>query len=547
MFVSLQPVSAPALLLVHCRRRRPALLLALAAALLTVCTLQGEITSVQLADNLSNNMSSRVESKGGWQPGPAPLMTRWGREVNPATSAPHPEYPRPDLAREKWLSLNGLWQFGVIAEGVPIPATLPEVILVPFCVESALSGVMQAVGPEDRMVYQRQFSLPASWTGGRVRLNFEAVDWDAEVWVDGQKVGRHTGGYNAWGVDIEGVLGEGSEHSVTVVVRDPTEKEPNPVGKQWAGGERDSGFIFYTATSGIWQSVWLEPLPATAVERLTITSDIDRSALELTVHTSGGAGRAAVTVTRAGDTVLQSQVDTDAKVWLELDECVLWSPANPVLYTLVVTMLQGGEDSVTARFGMRKIEMRKIGKFQRIFLNNELLEFQLGPLDQGYWPDGLLTPPSEAALLWDLQQTKNLGFNMVRKHIKVESRRWYHHADSLGLLVWQDFPAISDKQRPGDSPAAASNWALEWGKWLQQLHNHPAIIVWVVFNEAWGQFDTVEVTPVLLLCCAALVQYAPGDQGGDGGGREQAGDRGQRLDRLPGGPPGGRTRLPGPQ
>ena len=286
-----------------------------------------------------------------------------------------------------------------------------------------------------------------------------------------------------------------------------------PLGKQWSGKEKLRGadkFIFYTPSSGVWQSVWLEAVPEVSVERLVITPDLDNSRLKLKIVTESKEEEADVEVLDGDEVIIKKTLTTNGDHHVDLgDNLKEWSPDSPFLYDLQITLRSG--DHVRSYFGMRKIEMRKVGKFQRIFLNNKELKFQLGPLDQGYWPDGILTPPTEEALKWDLQEIKRLGFNMVRKHIKVESARWYYWTDRMGLLVWQDFPSISDVHNTGGISAEyRDNFAVEYTRWMEQRGNQPSIILWVVFNEAWGQFDTVEVTkdvmardPSRLVTCAS--------------------------------------------
>jgi len=435
-------------------------------------------------------------------------MTRWAEDVDP--DGPHPLYPRPIMEREEWTSLNGLWDFTIVSQHEEIPSQFSEQILVPFCVESALSGVMRRVEADQVMVYQRSFQMNKSWKNKRIKLVFEAVDYEANVFINNVEVGSHKGGYDAFSFDITEHMNNQDEQVVRVLVKDPTEKQAIPVGKQWNGPARDMQFIFYTPTSGIWQTVWLEPVEEEAVESIEMVPDVDRGSLRLRVNTTKREeGEMVVSVMEDGQEVVKKTISANTHVDIQLGkEFKTWSPQSPFLYDLKLRLNSG--DEVTSYFGMRKIEMKKVDNFQRIFLNNELLPFQLGPLDQGYWPDGILTPPTEDALKWDLEQTKRLGFNMVRKHIKIESARWYYWADKMGLLVWQDFPCISDKQNPGDLPEAQENFEREYTAWIEQHWNHPSIILWVVFNEAWGQFDTVEVTlavmkkdPTRLVTCAS--------------------------------------------
>ena len=298
-----------------------------------------------------------------------------------------------------------------------------------------------------------------------------------------------------------------------MLVTDPTQTQPIPVGKQWSGEPRGDllQFIMYTSTSGIWQTVWLEPVvEEEVVETLQVETDLDNRELRLTViTTSGQAGQARVLIEAEGQTVAEASIETNRTAKISLGSVIkTWSPQQPFLYDMKVTLTASG-DSVTSYFGMRKVEIRSERNVQQFYLNNQRVPFQVGPLDQGYWPDGILTPPSEEALKWDLEQTKLMGFNMVRKHIKIESRRWYYWADKLGLLVWQDFPSITDTL-PLIPQSARDQFRSEAGRWLHQLQPHPSIVLWVVFNEGWGQHDTQDVTefvmaadPSRLVSCAS--------------------------------------------
>jgi hypothetical protein len=449
----------------------------------------------------------------GWKPAKAPLMTRWAKEVRP--DKVHPEYPRPQLRRERWRNLNGLWQLDFAKEKDAVPAgkDLPHRILVPFPVESALSGVMKRA---ERLWYRRLFTVPKGWEGQRVLLHFGAVDWKATVHVNGKDVGIHLGGYDSFSFDITDALKPGKEQELVVGVWDPTEAGTQPRGKQ----VRKPEGIYYTPTTGIWQTVWLEPVPAAHVERLKIVPDVDAKAVRVTVHTRGGGGRRLpVRLTaRAGKEVIATVSGNDGEVLtLPVASPKLWSPDSPFLYDLSVELRKGGAtlDRVDSYFGMRKVEVRKDGKgVPRILLNGKFV-FQVGPLDQGFWPDGLYTPPTDSALKYDIEMTKKLGFNMTRKHVKVEPARWYYWCDRLGLLVWQDMPS-GDRSVPVGKPDlkrtsdSAKQFERELRAMLDGLHNHPCIIMWVVFNEGWGQYDTERLTkwvkghdPSRLVNCAS--------------------------------------------
>ena len=450
-------------------------------------------------------------------PPAAPLTTRWAAEVNP--EAPLPEYPRPQLVRERWLNLNGRWDYRVLpaadsrdrwADGEP-----DGTIVVPFPIESALSGVTRRVGPDERLWYSRTFAVPADWSGDRVLLHFGAVDWRADVWVNGVKLGSHRGGYDPFTFDATDALNESGEQTLTVAVRDPTDAAAQPRGKQ----VRDPRGIWYTPATGIWQTVWLEPVPETAITGLTIEPDFDRQRVRVTVAASGDATvRLAVREARAQESPNSYSTASVAEpvvvagkagepIELTVPIVQFWSPREPWLYALDVELIGDGaiHDSAGSYFALRKVELKQDeAGVPRFFLNNEPL-FQYGPLDQGYWPDGNLTAPTDAALRYDLEVTKRLGFNMVRKHVKVEPARWYHHCDRLGLLVWQDMPSgfraggrgtiprgFADEAQV--APEDAEQFEKELTAVVGALKNHPSIVAWVPFNEGWGQYDTARVT-----------------------------------------------------
>ena len=407
-----------------------------------------------------------------WKPAPGPLTTRWAKDVSP--DRVHPEYPRPQLVRRKWQNLNGLWQYAAAAEGEapPVGKDLPDKILVPFPVESALSGVGKRI---DRLWYRRTFRVPTDWTadGGRVLLHFGAVDWEAAVYVNGRKLGDHRGGYDAFSFDVTDALKAGADNELIVGVFDPTDAGPQARGKQVS---KPRG-IWYTPTTGIWQTVWLEPVAAAHIRSLKITPDVDRGEVRIVVD-AAGAGERTIFKARSGNMVGR---DTHALV-LKVPDAKLWSPQSPHLYDLKVTMMQGDVevDAVESYFGMRKIALGKDAQgVTRIMLNGKFV-FQIGPLDQGFWPDGLYTAPTDEALRYDIEATKKLGFNMARKHVKIEPARWYYWADKLGLLVWQDMPS-------GNTMKDRKQFRHELTRLVEGMGNHPSIVMWVVFNEGWGQ------------------------------------------------------------
>jgi predicted amidohydrolase YtcJ len=388
-----------------------------------------------------------------WKPAKGPLVTKWAKDVTPDRVLP--EYPRPQMQREEWLNLNGLWQFAVAKAGEepPLGKELHERILVPFPVESALSGVMKHA---DRLWYRRTFSVPKtkSWQiqGKHLLLHFDAVDWEATVWVNGKKLGSHRGGYDDFSFDITEALKDSAEQEIVVGVWDPTDAGTQPRGKQVV----KPGGIMYTPTTGIWQTVWLEPVPKAHVERLKIEPDVDHSKVRVTVFAQVHAAYVMqVEVTSPDSHVFTSSAKVGVPIELPLGKPVLWSPEHPELYTLSVSLdsLIDDEtaDNVRNDFGMRKIEVGKDDKgVMRLLLNGKPY-FIVGPLDQGFWPDGIYTAPTDEALKYDIEMMKKLGFNMARKHVKVEPDRWYSWCDKLGLLVWQDMPS-GDRGIGGDDP-----------------------------------------------------------------------------------------------
>ncbi len=409
-------------------------------------------------------------------------MTRWAAQVT--TNNALPEYPRPQMIRSQWLNLNGLWNCAVTPANSPPPASFDGKILVPFPIESALSGIMKPLDPKDTFWYQRSFECPSNWAGKRILLHFGAVDWAMRLFINGREVGEHHGGYDAFAFDITPELDQTGEQQLLVAVSDPTEGD-QPRGKQ----SRKPEGIFYTQVSGIWQTVWLEPVPETSVEGLQMTPDLDGKALRLRVNVSSVKqdleveAMAAVKGTVAGKIVGNANTELILPITLPHP----WTPDDPFLYDLTVTLKRQGHetDHVTSYFGMRSVELLKAPDgFTRIALNGRPV-FQTGALDQGFWPDGLYTAPSDEALRHDIEFLKSSGFNLVRKHVKVEPERWYYWCDRLGLLVWQDMPSANNNTQSGRAQFEA-----ELLRMVAGLRNHPAIIMWVLFNEGWGQYDT---------------------------------------------------------
>lgn len=434
-------------------------------------------------------------SAAEWAPQEGPLMTRWADKVTPETA--HDEYPRPQMVRETWRNLNGLWEYAIRPRDAKQPQQWDGEILVPFCIESSLSGVMQRVSPEQAVWYRRTFSVPEDWSGRRVLVHFGAADWEATVWVNGEQAGAHRGGYDPFTFEITGLLQEG-ENEIVVRVWDPTDQGHQPRGKQ----VRNPHGIWYTPVTGIWQTVWLEPVPEEYIRSLRIVPDVDDSSVHVTAHASE-EGTVRVQVRDDGRTVSQADGRMGKPVTVQLDNPKLWSPDEPHLYDLRIELVHQGEsvDRVGSYCGLRKIEVKPDEQgVNRLFLNGEPL-FQYGTLDQGWWPDGLYTAPTDEALKYDIAVTKQHGFNMIRKHVKVEPARWYYWCDRLGMLVWQDMPngdAHPKWNRDVDvegpelrrSAASANNFRIELTELVEDFHNYPSIVVWVPFNERWGQFDT---------------------------------------------------------
>lgn len=412
-----------------------------------------------------------------WHPGIPPIATPWTSQVGPANALP--EYPRPQLTRNRWENLNGVWEFARATPGQPVPAgqSLGERVLVPYPIESALSGIQRH---EDRMWYRRTFTVPDGWAGQRLLLHFGAVDYDAKVYVNGTQVGAHRGGYDGFDLDITDALAGTGPQELIVWAEDLTEATGQPIGKQRRVGDRG---IFYQGSSGIWRTVWMEPVPVAHVADLKLTPDVPAGVLRLTVN--GAAGQQFEAVAKAGNkTVGRVTGTTGVPVALPVPNAKLWSPESPFLYDLQVKL--AGGDAVGSYFGMRQVGTARgaDGKL-RIALNGSIL-FNLANLDQGFWPDGLNTAPTDAALKFDLQQDKAMGFNAVRKHIKVEPDRWYYWADRLGLMVWQDMPAANTGPIPVEW---RDQFEAELHEMVREHQSWTSIVAWVPFNEGWGEWD----------------------------------------------------------
>ena len=433
------------------------------------------------------------------------IATPWSKNVNPSSVLP--EYPRPQLVRNNWKNLNGLWNYSIVSKGSAKPSAYQGKILVPFAIESALSGVGKRVGKDSILWYNTTFTPGSSMKGKRLLLHFGGVDWETEVFVNGKKAGTHQGGNDPFSFDITSLIKGSGKQELSVRVWDPTDEGPQPRGKQV---RRPEG-IWYTPVTGIWQTVWIEAVPESYLTSTKQTPDIDKGLLTVsTVVQNARAGdKVRVSAWDGSSKVSEVVLDANAEGTLPVSNPKLWSPDSPFLYDLRFTVLRNGKaiDEAKSYFAMRKSSMEPDANgIQRMLLNNEFV-FQYGPLDQGWWPDGLYTAPTDEALKFDIVKTKEMGFNMIRKHIKVEPARWYYYCDVLGMLVWQDMPSgdlgnrwdsrpgvfglATDKDRSAESEGY---YRKEWNAIMDALHNYPSIVVWTPFNEAWGQFKTVEIT-----------------------------------------------------
>lgn len=420
---------------------------------------------------------------------PSPLTTPWTNQA--LVGVPLPEYPRPQMIRADWLNLNGEWQLRQSATNdAPVfGQVLPERINVPFPVESALSGIMRAPGDNRHyLFYRRTFSVPAAWAGRRVQLHFGAVDNQAFVWVNGILVATHLGGYDAFEADITPQL-NGGTNELIVKVYDPTDTLENgtlpAIGKQTV----TPSSIFYTPTSGIWQTVWMEPTPASSILRVDLTPNIAANTLRVRVFTRGNVtGHTVRAEAFDGATLVGSAIGGFTDFNVPVPNARLWSPDDPFLYNLRITLRNASGatvDQTMHYFGMREVGKKVVNGRLMLTLNGQGL-FQIGTLDQGYWPDGVYTAPTDAALAFDLQKHKDLGFNMVRKHIKVEPQRWFYHADRLGVLVWQDMPSMTAQAIDANATQQAQ-WEAMTREIVDEHRSSPSVVVYVVYNEGWGE------------------------------------------------------------
>lgn len=444
-------------------------------------------------------------SADGYAPVWGNIRTEWGEKVTPENA--WRSYPRPQLRRDAWMNLNGMWNYAVTGQDVERTSVVYEGgILVPFAIESSLSGVKRTFTPEDKLWYSREFEVPVAWKGKNVLVHFGAVDYECSVWVNGKLAGSHKGGNNPFSFDITKCLKPRGAQKIEMCVTDPTDSESISRGKQCLNPKG----IWYTPVSGIWQTVWMEAVNATRIRQVLPQADIVSKSVELTflVDNAKGNEDISVKVYDNGTVVASRTGKAGDRITISVPDAVLWSPATPKLYDFEAVLSRGGkvQDKVSSYFALRKVDLKKDGYgYRRICLNDEPV-FQMGPLDQGWWPDGLLTPPSEEAMLWDMVELKKMGFNMIRKHIKVEPELYYYYADSLGLMMWQDMVSgFSTARRcvehvkptaeaDWDAPAEHSaQWQGEMFEMIDRLRFYPCITTWVVFNEGWGQHNTKEI------------------------------------------------------
>ena len=443
-----------------------------------------------------------VCAQAQWKPAGDKIKTKWAEQINPKNVLP--EYPRPQLERTDWVNLNGEWEYAIKPKGEVEPQAFDGNILVPFAIESSLSGVQKEVGDANELWYKRTFSVPANWKNKDIVLNFGAVDWKADVFINDVLIGSHQGGFTPFSFNITPYLNGKSNQKLVVRVWDPSDKGYQPRGKQTSNPEG----IWYTPVTGIWQTVWIEPVATNHITSVKSIPNIDNGTMNVTVGTSMPCNTSIVEVKLMdkGQVVASAKGIQGKELRLAVQNPTLWDTTNPYLYDMKVSFVKDGKvlDDVKSYTAFRKISAKRDANgIMRMQLNNKNL-FHYGPLDQGWWPDGLYTAPTDEALLYDIIKTKEWGFNMIRKHVKVEPSRWYYHCDKEGILVWQDMPSGdmgnqwaphtynggTDKER---SSASIANYYQEWKEIMDLCVSHPSVVVWVPFNEAWGQFDTEKV------------------------------------------------------
>lgn len=440
-----------------------------------------------------------------WKAAGDKIKTIWANEVK--ASATLPEYPRPGMVREAWKNLNGLWDYKILPRGHAIPGTYDGKILVPFPVESSLSGVQKIVGDNKELWYHTTFEIPEGWKGKSILLNFGGVDWQCDVWINDVSIGGHRGAYTPFSFDITPFLTKEKSQKMVVRVWDPADKGFQPRGKQVS----KPGGIWYTSVTGIWQTVWIEAVGETYLGSLKTVPNLDANTISIRALTVNAQPVDLVEyrIIDNGRVLNSGKSKAGEETVLEVPGAKYWSPENPYLYDLEILLYRKGKvlDQVKSYFGMRKISTKRDANgIVRMQLNNRDY-FQFGPLDQGWWPDGLYTAPTDEALKFDIIKTKELGFNLIRKHVKVEPARWYYHCDREGILVWQDMPSgdgwagwDTEKYFTGRelvrSPESEENFKREWKEIMDFLYSNPCVVCWVPFNEAWGQFKTIIIAQI---------------------------------------------------
>jgi hypothetical protein len=444
------------------------------------------------------SLSCNHKKEINWKLADNPILTKWASEVDPLK--PWLRYPRPDMVRNAWINLNGLWDYAITSKGIK-PEKWDGSILVPYPVESALSGVRKKISENENLWYKRIFSIPNVWNKKHLLLNFEACDWETIVWVDGNEVGTHRGGYDPFTFDITSFLSKNVHHELLVCVWDPTDKGTQPRGKQVSS----PGSIWYTSTTGIWQTVWIEPVNESYIASFRTFTNADNGTIVFKTNVKNAdSGSLQFKIIKDGSTIASATGKSNSETTLQIKDPVLWSPDKPFLYDITIELKNKNRtvDKVKSYTGIRKISIGKTPDgFTRMLLNNEFI-YQNGPLDQGFWPDGIYTPPTEDAMVYDLQMIKKMGFNMLRKHVKVENRIFYYWCDKLGILVWQDMPSgdqsIWDNMPDiNKSKDATEQYEFELKRMIETKYNHPSIIMWVPFNEGWGQFETGRITGLI--------------------------------------------------
>jgi len=446
-------------------------------------------------------LSMSCSKTSNWQPAESPLKTRWTNDVSPENV--WPEYPRPIMERNNWKNLNGLWEYAIRPVDSPKPDQFDGQILVPFPVESALSGVAQMVGKDSLLWYRTHLNIPSDWMEKRILLHFEAVDWETKIWLNDEKLGSHKGGYDPFYFDITKNSKGSGEQELVVSVWDPSDKGFQPRGKQVS----EPGGIYYTPSTGIWQTVWLEPVPETSIRDFQMIPDIDQEIMTVKIFTDNPNENDQMRITvynKDAKEVTDAVGKIEEDIELNITNPNLWSPDSPYLYDLKIQLVRNDKiiDEVKSYFGMRKSALGKDENgITRLMLNNKFV-FQIGPLDQGFFPDGLHTPPTDEAMKYDLEVLKKIGFNMLRKHVKIESRRFYYWCDKMGLLVWQDMPNGERAIRPSEpdmtrTAESAQQYEFELNRMIMTKFNHPSIVMWVPFNEGWGQYETPRIVDLI--------------------------------------------------